>query len=196
MGDRFEIGGHDDAYHSAPFRKSCFGHRDYGGGLANPFASLLVLPLALSTLALSRRWVVATALAGVLAYAAVATFDRDLPHMHGGATAGFNLHLWGMAVNFVLSAGVVLYFSTRLVAALRMREQELARMHRNFYGFDPSYHVARHHFVHKLPHAWTPRHLAVHREVAARVRVVQHHMFVGLGNVQNLVAVVWVGMHA
>ena len=33
-------------------------------------------------------------------------------------------------------------------------------MHRNFYGFDPSYHVARHHFVHKLPHAWTPRHLA------------------------------------
>jgi putative two-component system hydrogenase maturation factor HypX/HoxX len=43
------------------------------------------------------------------------------------------------------------------------REQELARMHRNFYGFDPSYHVARHHFVHKLPHAWTPRHLAQHR---------------------------------
>ena len=45
----------------------------------------------------------------------------------------------------------------------RHREQELARMHRNFYGFDPSYHVARHHFVHKLPHAWTPRHLAIHR---------------------------------
>jgi putative two-component system hydrogenase maturation factor HypX/HoxX len=43
------------------------------------------------------------------------------------------------------------------------REQELARMHRNFFGFDPSYHVARHHFVHKQPHAWTPRHLAVHR---------------------------------
>ncbi len=48
------------------------------------------------------------------------------------------------------------------------RQEELARMHRNFYGFDPSYHVARHHFVHRLPHAWTPRHLAVHREVAAR----------------------------
>lgn len=48
------------------------------------------------------------------------------------------------------------------------RKEELSRMHRNFYGFDPSYHVARHHFVHKLPHAWTPRHLAVHREVAAR----------------------------
>lgn len=45
------------------------------------------------------------------------------------------------------------------------RQDELARMQRNFYGFDPSYHVARYHFVHKLPHAWTPRHLAVHREV-------------------------------
>ncbi len=44
------------------------------------------------------------------------------------------------------------------------RGEELQRMHRNFYGFDPSYHVARHHFVYRKPHAWTPRHLAVHRQ--------------------------------
>jgi putative two-component system hydrogenase maturation factor HypX/HoxX len=43
------------------------------------------------------------------------------------------------------------------------RDEELTRMKRNFYGFDPSYHVARHHFVYRKPHAWTPRHLAVHR---------------------------------
>jgi putative two-component system hydrogenase maturation factor HypX/HoxX len=43
------------------------------------------------------------------------------------------------------------------------RAQELQAMRRNFYGFDPSYHVARHHFVHRKPHAWTPRHLALHR---------------------------------
>jgi putative two-component system hydrogenase maturation factor HypX/HoxX len=43
------------------------------------------------------------------------------------------------------------------------RADELQRMHRNFHGFDPSYHVARHHFVHRKPHAWTPRHLALHR---------------------------------
>jgi putative two-component system hydrogenase maturation factor HypX/HoxX len=36
-------------------------------------------------------------------------------------------------------------------------------MQRNFYGFDPSYHVARHHFVARKPQAWTPRHLATHR---------------------------------
>lgn len=44
------------------------------------------------------------------------------------------------------------------------REDELQHMHRNFYGFDPSYHVARHHFVTRKPHAWTPRHLATHRK--------------------------------
>ncbi len=45
------------------------------------------------------------------------------------------------------------------------RAEELAQMRRNFYGFDPSYHVARHHFVHKSPTSWTPRHLARHREL-------------------------------
>ncbi len=46
------------------------------------------------------------------------------------------------------------------------REEELARMRRNFYGFDPSYHVARYHFVRKTPNSWTPRHLARHRELS------------------------------
>jgi putative two-component system hydrogenase maturation factor HypX/HoxX len=47
------------------------------------------------------------------------------------------------------------------------RAEELAEMRRNFFGFDPSYHYARHHFVHKIAQAWTPRHLALHRELAA-----------------------------
>ena len=46
----------------------------------------------------------------------------------------------------------------------RYRELELAEMRRNFYGFDPSYHYARYQFVHKVPHAWTPRHLCRHRD--------------------------------
>ena len=45
------------------------------------------------------------------------------------------------------------------------RADELAHMRRNFYGFDPSYHVARYHFVLKSPVSWTPRHLARHREI-------------------------------
>ena len=45
------------------------------------------------------------------------------------------------------------------------RAEELAEMRRNFYGFDPSYHVARYHFVSRSPHSWTPRHLARHRDL-------------------------------
>jgi putative two-component system hydrogenase maturation factor HypX/HoxX len=49
------------------------------------------------------------------------------------------------------------------------REEELAQMRRNFYGFDPSYHVARYHFVRKSPNSWTPRHLALHRNPGWRI---------------------------
>jgi len=44
------------------------------------------------------------------------------------------------------------------------RAEEMAQMQRNFYGFDPSYHIARHHFVYKTLSSWTPRHLARHRD--------------------------------
>jgi len=45
------------------------------------------------------------------------------------------------------------------------RKDELARMRMNFYGFDPSYHIARHRFVYRTPNAWTPLHLAQHRRL-------------------------------
>jgi len=49
------------------------------------------------------------------------------------------------------------------------REEELTQMRRNFYGFDPSYHIARHHFVRKSPASWTPRHLARHRDLGWKI---------------------------
>ncbi len=48
------------------------------------------------------------------------------------------------------------------------RAAELERMKLNFYGFDPSYHVARYNFVFRVPHSWTPRHLARHRRVSPK----------------------------
>ncbi|MEI8394742.1 MAG: enoyl-CoA hydratase-related protein [Rhodospirillaceae bacterium] len=43
------------------------------------------------------------------------------------------------------------------------RAAELERMRLNFYGFDPSYHVARYNFVFKVPKSRTPLFLARHR---------------------------------
>jgi putative two-component system protein, hydrogenase maturation factor HypX/HoxX len=50
------------------------------------------------------------------------------------------------------------------------RAAELERMRLNFYGFDPSYHVARHRFVHRTAQAWTPLHLARHRALDRAAR--------------------------
>jgi putative two-component system hydrogenase maturation factor HypX/HoxX len=50
------------------------------------------------------------------------------------------------------------------------RAEELERMRLNFYGFDPSYHVARYHFVFKVPKSRTPLYLARHRGRAAARR--------------------------
>jgi len=43
------------------------------------------------------------------------------------------------------------------------RADELDHMRCNFFGFDPSYHVARDHFVRKVPRSRTPLYLARHR---------------------------------
>ncbi len=43
------------------------------------------------------------------------------------------------------------------------RVEELGRMRLNFYGFDPSYHIARYNFIHKIPKSRTPLTLARHR---------------------------------
>jgi len=48
------------------------------------------------------------------------------------------------------------------------RRAEMDQMRLNFYGFDPSYHVARSHFVRKTPKARTPSALALHRQEIVR----------------------------
>ena len=47
------------------------------------------------------------------------------------------------------------------------RRDELERMRCNFFGFDPSYHVARYNFVYKVARSRTPLTLAAHRRAGA-----------------------------
>ncbi|ASP35302.1 hydrogenase maturation protein [Labrenzia sp. VG12] len=58
----------------------------------------------------------------------------------------------------------------RLKPLADYREAELARMRRNFFGFDPSYHVARYNFVRKVAKSRTPLTLATHRSGRSAVR--------------------------
>jgi len=47
------------------------------------------------------------------------------------------------------------------------RNEELQCMKMNFYGFDPSYHIARYNFVYKIPKSRTPLTIALHRKASA-----------------------------
>ncbi|MGE0387175.1 MAG: ATP-binding protein [Gammaproteobacteria bacterium] len=98
----------------------------WSGGAMNPFVSLFLVPIALAAPALPLRWVWATAGASAVGYlAAVGAGHRvpiDAAHHHSEVA----LHLWGMGVNFVISAAIFLYFLSRMARALRTRERQLA----------------------------------------------------------------------
>jgi len=104
----------------------------WSGGVENPFSSLFLLPIALSILALPGRWIWATAAASLAGYLASALFARPLPPVHGLMGDAFSLHKLGMLVNFVTSAAVVLVFFTRMAAAWRHSEREVARLRERF----------------------------------------------------------------
>ena len=104
----------------------------WSGGIENPFASLFLLPIALSLLALPMRWMWITAAASLLGFALSVWVGRPLPHVHNMMGDTFNLHKAGMLVNFLVSAGVLLTFVARLAALWRVRERELAALRERF----------------------------------------------------------------
>jgi two-component system sensor histidine kinase RegB len=104
----------------------------WSGGAMNPFTSLFLLPVALVAVALPMRWVVWMALICATAYGISAAFGKPLEHIHSAFGTTFDLHLWGMAINFILSAFVVTFFLTRLASALRDREEDIARLREQF----------------------------------------------------------------
>lgn len=99
----------------------------YTGGYANPFISLLLVPLILCAVSLPARYAwVMTAWVAVL-YSLLARYYQPLA-LAVSEQAAIDLHLTGMWLNFLLSAGLVAAFVTRLAAALRQREAALARV--------------------------------------------------------------------
>jgi len=101
----------------------------WSGGVGNPFGPLFLLPVALSALVLPLHWVLVITATCVAGYALTWWIDRPLPPLSVGR---IDLHPWGMAANFVLSVGVIAYFSTRLIAEREGREHELAVLRERF----------------------------------------------------------------
>lgn len=118
----------------------------FAGGSANPFISLFLLPPTLAAAMLPARYAWAMAALSLAAYTWLMFWNLPLPPPqgelaqldallarasgtapeHAGHMSGFALHILGMWLNFVISVSVVAFFLTRMAAALRNRERELA----------------------------------------------------------------------
>jgi two-component system, sensor histidine kinase RegB len=95
------------------------------GGTANPFITLLMLPVivAAATLPLRSTWVTALSAAG--AYTLLMFVHLPFApwgHHHYALSA----HIWGMWLGFLLAAGLVSAFVARIGQALATHERELA----------------------------------------------------------------------
>ncbi len=121
------------------------------GGASNPFVSYLLVPVIISAAALSRGYTLAMAGTGMACYTLLLFFFQPLPelspaimgpvtgaaeeHEHhissvvvNGQLSGLNLHISGMWVNFLVSAGLITWFVTRMAAEIRDQDAQLARL--------------------------------------------------------------------
>ncbi len=115
----------------------------FSGGSTNPFISLFLLPLVIAAATLPRGYTWGMAALTTLCYSLLMKYYVPLPH---GVTAGmedmqgmqhdmsnmssdniFNLHVIGMWLGFVLSAGIIAFFVVRMAHAVRERDESLAR---------------------------------------------------------------------
>jgi len=104
----------------------------FSGAMENPFASLFLMPIAVAILALPLRLMSLTALASGAGYFISTLFGRELPPVAGLLGGTFGLHKLGMLANFVVSAAVILFFFTRMTAAWRRSELEVAQLREQF----------------------------------------------------------------
>ena len=96
----------------------------FSGGVTNPFVSLMLMPVVIAAISLHPRWVwLLTTVAG--SYYALLLFYYQ-PLAVSDPVAAYGMHLAGMWFNFLISAGLIAFFVTRMQAALRARDQELS----------------------------------------------------------------------
>lgn len=97
--------------------------------------------------------------------------DAILPENPEHAESALRAEIESLVVAPEFSRGIEAKRAQRMLDEARKpleayRQEELEKMRRNFWGFDPSYHVARHNFIRKVVKSRTPLHLAIHRSLS------------------------------
>ncbi len=94
------------------------------GGASNPLVSLLLLPVAIAALTLPGVWVAGIAGMAIAAYSFLMLYS--LPLAIADAERATRLHLAGMWLTFLVSSVLIAWFVTRMTAAIRQRDAQLA----------------------------------------------------------------------
>ncbi len=101
----------------------------FSGGPANPFSIFYLVHVTLAALVLGMRWAGGMVALSAALYASLFFWHAPvagMEHAHHGGPA-FSVHLQGMWIAFTLAASLIAYFVARVAAALREREEDLAR---------------------------------------------------------------------
>lgn len=99
----------------------------FTGGATNPFVTLLLIPIALGAAALTVPALLAVSLLTGVAYLTLLVRYVPLPSLVQGAQ-GFDLRVFGMTVNFVITAALLGFFINRLAHAVRSQQSEVQRV--------------------------------------------------------------------
>jgi two-component system sensor histidine kinase RegB len=98
----------------------------YTGGASNPFIWFYLLPLMIAATILPRRYTWIMAGITVLCYSALFFIDTPLDSEHARHDNGFQTHVLGMWLGFVMSAGFVAVIIVGMAHSLRERDRRLA----------------------------------------------------------------------
>lgn len=100
------------------------------GGAANPLSALFFVHVALAASLLPARTTFALAALAALLFGALFLLPSGACCANHAANGTFSTHLVGMWLAFVLGAGLVAYFLTRVRRELEAREAEIATLRR------------------------------------------------------------------
>jgi two-component system sensor histidine kinase RegB len=100
----------------------------YTGGYSNPLVWMYLLPLTVAAVALKRAYAWLLTMVAVTCYSALVFYYVPLSHLHMHDIAGktLDIHLVGMWLGFVVSAGIIAFFVTRIGQSLREYDQLIA----------------------------------------------------------------------
>ncbi|MCF6355973.1 MAG: ATP-binding protein [Candidatus Polarisedimenticolaceae bacterium] len=97
------------------------------GGATNPFVSLYLIPIAIASAALSARYIWLTSLLCVAYYSFLMLFYTPLPPIHSDYGSDFNAHIFGMWINFILSAILMATIVAGISRSIHQRDKSLAK---------------------------------------------------------------------